>query len=164
MTRVALVVLAGVIAGAACAEGDGRQGAPPPDPAQDAREEADLRGCALVTKEEVAAALGSAVNDGEEEGLAGCAWKAPSGPRISLAVFAGHLLSPGTCDGQKFLVSGRKEEIPGLGDSTLWGSSGDLVVCSAKAVLRIDVKHTRHSSEQDRETALQVARAALRRL
>jgi hypothetical protein len=123
-----------------------------------------VSGCNLVTKEEVAAALGSAVGDGEEEGLAGCAWNAASGPRISLAVFARHLLSPGTCDGQKFFVSGQKEEIPGLGDSALWGSSGALVVCSAKAVLKIDVDHTRHSSDRDRETAIKVARAALSRL
>jgi hypothetical protein len=164
MTRVPVVVLAGMIAGAACGQGDGRQASLPDDRAKDAREEADVRGCDLVTKAEVAAALGSAVGDGEEEGLAGCAWHAESGPRISLAVYAGHLLSPATCDGQKFFVSGRKEEIAGLGDSALWGSSGDLVVCSAKAVLKIDVKKTRQSSEQDRETALEVARAALRRL
>jgi hypothetical protein len=79
-------------------------------------------------------------------------------------VFAGHLLSPGTCDGQKFFVSGQKEEVPGLGDSALWGSSGDLVVCSAKAVLTIDVKNTRQGSDRVRETALTVARTALRRL
>jgi hypothetical protein len=73
MTRVPVVVLAGVIAGAACGQGDGGQASLPEDRAQDAREEADVRGCDLVTKEEVAAALGSAVGDGEEEGLAGCA-------------------------------------------------------------------------------------------
>jgi hypothetical protein len=164
MTRVPLVVLAGMIAGVACGQGDGSQASLPDDRAQDAREEADVRGCDLVTKEEVAAALGSAVGDGEEEGLAGCAWNAASGPRISLAVFAGHLLSPGTCDGQKFFVSGQKEEVPGLGDSALWGSSGDLVVCSATAVLKIDVKNTRQGSDRVRETALTVARTALRRL
>jgi hypothetical protein len=131
---------------------------------EDAPEPADLDGCSLVTEEEVSAALGSQVGEGEDQGLAGCGWQAASGARVSLHVYAGPLLAAGTCDSQKSLVSGREEEVAGLGETALWGTSGDLVVCSRAAVLKIDVDETPDPPERDRETAIAVARAALGRI
>jgi len=124
----------------------------------------DLDGCSIVTAEEVSAALGGPVGDGEDRGLVGCGWRTESGATVVLQVFAGSMLASGTCDGQKFLVSGREEEIPDLGDSALWGTSGDLVVCDSRAVLKIDIDNTPNSPEEDRDAAVRVARAALARL
>lgn len=121
-------------------------------------------GCDLLSKQQVSAALGSDVGDGEEMGLAGCRWQAQSGVVASVQIYAGSGLSSGTCDAQRFLVSGRQEDVPGLGDSALWGTSGDLVVCSAKAVLTIDVDNTPNSPDEDRDVPVTLARSVLERL
>jgi hypothetical protein len=165
MERVTVLLVAAAIGAAACGGAEKREA--PRAAAAGTEETASATGatgCALVTKDEVADALGHPVGDGEEQGLAGCGWKAQSGAQIRLHVYAGGMLSPGTCASQKSLVSGRQEEISGLGDSALWGSSGDLVVCARRAVLKVDVDDTPSSPAEDRETATKVARAALGRL
>ncbi len=130
----------------------------------DAEASGRVEGCAVLTQEQVSAALGAPVGAGEDSGLTGCAWRAESGARVSLQIYAGSTLVAATCDAQKFLVSGREEEVPGLGDSALWGSSGDLVVCTSRAVLKVDVDNTRSDPRQDREVLVQIARLALGRI
>jgi hypothetical protein len=124
----------------------------------------DLAGCALVTREEVAAAVGADVGEGEERGLAGCGWKTDSGIEVVMHVYAGSMLASATCESQRSLVSGRQQPVSDLGDEAVWGSSGDLVVCSRHAVLKIDVDNTPNSPDEDRAVAVAVARAAMGRL
>jgi hypothetical protein len=162
MRELSMLLLAVVTFSAACGRSEETQASRPADARAEAK--ADVKGCNLVTREDVAAALGGSVGDGEETGLAGCRWSAEDRGEVRLQVYAGSLFTPETCKAQKSLVSGRQEEISGLGDSALWGSSGDLVVCTQKAVLKIDVENTPGSPDQDRETLVKVARAALGRL
>jgi hypothetical protein len=161
---LASVLITSTMIGAACGGGGSPAGRPESAATEDAAEAGDLEGCALVTREEVSGALGSQVAEGEEQGLVGCGWQADSGARVSLHVYAGSLLASGTCDSQKSLVSGREEEVAGLGETALWGTAGDLVVCSRNAVVKVDVDNTPDAPERDRETAIAVARAALGRL
>jgi hypothetical protein len=159
-----VLLAAGLMVVCACGGNERQAEEPAAGAVAGAREVTEVNGCDLLTKEEAAAFLGSPVKDGEEQGLAGCSWTAESGAQIRLGLFAGSMLTSETCNGQRFLVSGREEEIPGLGDSALWGSSGALVVCTTKAVLKINVEDTPQSPDEDRETAIKVARAALGRL
>jgi len=179
MTRITALLVATVFALAGCAgggQGGGEEdrAAPPAPPApappatappatqQDPPD--DLEACELVTTTEIGTALGSPVGDGEESGLRGCSWKAASGATAGIQVFAGPMLTPKTCEAQKALVSGREEPITGIGDSALWGSSGDLVVCTTQVVIKVDIDNTQNSPDKDREAALAVGRAALGRL
>lgn len=166
MRVVALLLLAGTAAGAGCGSGEQATQAPAEQAAAaPARAQGEERqGCDLVTRDEVAAALGGPVGEGASFGLRGCAWKGEGRARVQLQVFAGPLWTPGTCDAQKQLVSGREETVAGLGDTALWGSSGALVVCIARAVVKVDVDDTEVSPDRDRETAVGIARAALPRL
>jgi len=165
MGKLSLLLLAGALGAIACGGTEKKEAARGGDArTEDAVESTELKGCSLVTKEEVAAALGSPVNDGEDQGLVGCSWKAQSGARVGLDVYAGNLISAGTCAAQKSLLSGRLEDVAGLGDSAVWASGGDLVVCAHHAVLKVDVDDTPDTPDQDREAATKVARAALGRL
>lgn len=164
--RVVALLLAVAAAGAGC--GSGEEGTRTPaeqaDAAPAGTREEEREGCGLVTRDEVAAALGGPVGEGASFGLRGCAWKGEGRARVQLQAFAGPLWTPRTCDAQKQLVSGRQEPVPGLGDTAVWGSSGDLVVCTARAVVKVDVDDTEVSPDRDRETAAGIARAALPRL
>lgn len=124
----------------------------------------EMKGCDLLSVEEVSAALGGPPRPGEAYGVVGCAWETQAGARLSIQLFTGSAFTPATCDGQKFLVAGRQEEIAGLGDHALWGSTGDLVVCSSTAVLKMDVENTPAPPSEDRAALIAVARAALGRL
>jgi hypothetical protein len=129
---------------------------PPASPAPERAE-----GCDLATPAELSAALGSQVGAGESSGLKGCTWTAASGVRVLLEVYQGNAV---TCKAQESLVSGREERIAGLGDSALWGSSGDLVVCSARAVVRINLENSRNDPRKDREALVAIGRTILGRL
>jgi hypothetical protein len=115
-------------------------------------------GCDLATAAELGAIVGSAVKPGETSGLRGCQWSAANGLRIRLGVFGG---DAATCKAQQLLVSGRQERVPDLGDTALWGSSGDLVVCSAKAVITIDLEKSRNDPRKDRDALIAIARLVL---
>lgn len=115
----------------------------------------------LVTQAEVSAAVGSMVGPGEESSLKGCTWTAGSGTVVRLAVYPG---GAEICKGQEFLVSGREERVPGLGDSALWGSSGDLVVCTSKAVFKLDIERSHNDPRKDREALVSMAKSVLGRL
>jgi hypothetical protein len=163
MTNRAFLLLITAAAAVACGCAT-ETGNPPVAETASPAATADLEACALVTRDQVTEALGSPVGQGEERGLVGCGWRTESGTEVVLQVYAGSMLASSTCDGQKFLVSGQQEEVAGLGDSAVWGSSGDLVVCSSTAVLKVDVENTPNSPDEDRDVAVKVARAALARL
>jgi Protein of unknown function (DUF3558) len=132
--------------------------------AEDDRSLDDVETCGLLTREQVSAALGVTVGEGAESALSGCRWQSESGASVVLEVFAGSMFAPGTCDAQRQLMSGREEDVPGLGESARWGSSGNLVVCSNRAVVRVDLDNSRNAPSDDRPRLVQVARLALERL
>jgi hypothetical protein len=159
------ILLVVLLAGAACGgAGEERQAEPPAQPpasAASAAEDRERPGCELMTAAEVSAAVGSEAGDGEDHSLRGCRWTAKSGTIVSLEIFP-----PGkaSCDGQEFLVSGKEERVAGLGDSALWGSSGDLVVCSAKGVINLDFDNSPADPRRDKEALEAMAKIVLARL
>ncbi len=81
---------------------------------------------------------------------------------VRLIRYAGDFLSSDTCDGQLFFISGDEEEIPGLGDHAVWGSTGILIVCRTDVVMKIDVDYSPSTTiEQDRDSAVAMARSIL---
>jgi hypothetical protein len=124
----------------------------------------DVETCALLTREQVAAAVGAEVGAGSEWGLSGCEWRADPGPIVVLQVFAGSMLADSTCESQRTLMTGREEDVPGLGESARWSSSGNLVVCSSDAVVRVDMDDSPNAPSDDREALIQIARQAIERL
>ena len=123
---------------------------------------ADVPGCNLVTDDEISAVTGSPVSSKDEIGVQGCAWQTENGGEVSFIRYAGDYFSSDTCDGQVFFISGDEEEISGLGDYAIWGSSGTLVVCRSDVVLKIDIDYSPNTTiEQDRDSAVGMARTLL---
>lgn len=134
-------------------------------PADDEVEAASVRpGCELLTDAEVADATGTTVSGHEEYSLDGCRWRSEGGASLMLDVYAGSTLAPATCGAQKALGVGREEAVAGLGDSALWKTSGSLVVCTARAVLRFNLDGSRRSVPEDKDGVTALARLALSRL
>jgi hypothetical protein len=164
MTGRCVLLLGALVLAVGCGGSPDTSDAADPDTAEGAVSFDDVESCELVTRNQVSIALGLEVGEGSESGLSGCEWRAESGPRVALQVFAGSMLAAGTCDSQRSLMSGREEDVPGLGDSARWGSGGDLVVCSRRAVVRVDIDNTSNDPRDDREVIVQIARHALERL
>jgi hypothetical protein len=58
---------------------------------------------------------------------------------------------------------GRQELVDGLGDDAIWGSSGDLLVCTGRGLLTVDMEQT-ISPSGEKDVAMLIARTALGRL
>jgi hypothetical protein len=161
MALLPLVLLLGACGGNGGEERPAAPPAQPAAPAASAAEDNERPGCELITAAEVSSALGSEVGEGEDYSMRGCRWRAKSGTIVSLEIFP-----PGkaTCEGQEFLVSGREERVAGLGGSALWGSSGDLVVCSDKGVINLDFDDSRADPRKDKEALVGMAKIILTRL
>ncbi len=131
-----------------------------PDASEDSL--AGVSGCDLLTDDEIAAVTLSPVASKEEIGVQGCRWQTENGGEVSFIRYAGDFFSTDTCDGQLFFISGDEEEIPGLGDRAVWGSSGILVVCRADVVLKIDIDYSPSTTiEQDRDSAIAMGQSLL---
>ena len=128
-------------------------------------------GCELVSDDEVRIALGEAVVAKEEGGFYGCRWTTESN-LVGLRVFPNNRLPAGSCDeaqtgmpyGQS--AKGRTESVTGLGDSAVWGTSGDLLVCTGGGLLVVDMEQTASSMPHDarKQAAVLIAGSALSRL
>jgi hypothetical protein len=125
---------------------------------------AEKSGCDLLTDAEVGQATGTMITRHEEAGLNGCRWRAQGGAKLMLDVYTGSSLSSATCDGQKFLGTGREEPVAGLGDSALWKTSRSLVVCAARAVIRLNLDNSARTVPEDKEAMITLARSVLGRL
>lgn len=128
-------------------------------------------GCELVSDEEIRAALGEAVVEKEEGGWYGCRWKTQSFT-VGLSAFADTSLPADSCAaGGKSMpygksAMGRQELVEGLGDAAIWGSSGDLLVCTGRGLLTVDMEQTPStmSPSEEKDVAIPIARSALKRL
>lgn len=147
-----------------------------PEPAAEAIEvepwdEFSMDGCDLVTDEEIHAALGEAVQSKEEGGYFGCRW-ATSSHRIAVSAFATTTLPSDTCtENQSSMPYGQTADgqlypVSDLGDRALWGSSGELHVCTGRGLLVVNYENSPATMSPDDEkvVAIEVARHALARL
>jgi hypothetical protein len=121
-------------------------------------------GCDLLTDAEVGAALGATIAGHEDSGLAGCRWSGEGGARLMLDVYAGSAMIASTCDAQKNLGTGREEPVEGLGDSAQWKTSGSLVVCSPRGVIRFNLDNSPRTMPENRAALITLARTVLERL
>lgn len=121
-------------------------------------------GCDLLTDAEVGEALGTTISGHEDSGLAGCRWRAQAGTQLMLDLYSGSSLVSSTCDAQKYLGTGREEAVPGLGDSALWKTSGSLVVCSPRAVIRFNLDNSTRTVPENKAGLIKLAHSALGRL
>lgn len=164
----AIAVLFTTILLAGCGGGTGEPGASsqPPASAADAEEDAavDRSGCELLTDAEVAEATATTVTGHEEASLDGCRWSSEGGTTLMLDLYAGSTMSPGGCEAQKALGVGREEAVAGLGDSAQWKTSGSLVVCTARAVIRFNLDNSNRRASEDKQGLITLARLALDRL
>ncbi|HXW04196.1 MAG TPA: hypothetical protein VD833_03110 [Vicinamibacterales bacterium] len=165
MRCVGALVMAGLFAGCGGGSGDGSDRAPAPAAdAGSATPVATASGCDLLTDAEVGEATGTTIESHEESGLNGCRWSAQGGARLMLDVYAGSSRVSGTCDAQKALGTGREEPVSGLGDSALWKTSGSLVVCAPRAVIRFNLDNSSRSVPEDKAGLVRLARSVLGRL
>jgi len=137
----------------------------PPASTADAGQGAPVEksGCELLTDSEVSEATGATVSGHEEAGLDGCRWRAQGGMTLMLDLYAGSTLAPSTCGAQKVLGVGREEAVAGLGDSAQWKTSGSLVVCTARAVIRFNLDNSARTVPENREHLIRLARLVLDR-
>ena len=124
----------------------------------------DKTGCDLLTDAEVGEALGTTIAGHEDAGLAGCRWRAEAGMELMLDLYAGSSVVSSTCDAQKSLGTGREEPVPGLGDSALWKTSGTLVVCAPRAVIRFNLDNSTRTVPENKAGLIKLANSALGRL
>jgi hypothetical protein len=121
-------------------------------------------GCDLLTDAEVGEAIGTTIAGHEDAGLSGCRWRAEAGTQLMLDLYAGSSLVSSTCDAQKYLGTGREEAVPGLGDSALWKTSGSLVVCAPRAVIRFNLDNSARTVPENKAALIKLANSALGRL
>jgi hypothetical protein len=121
-------------------------------------------GCDLLTDAEVGEAIGTTIAGHEDAGLAGCRWRAEAGTQLMLDVYAGSSMVSSTCDAQKSLGTGREEAVPGLGDSAQWKTSGSLVACAPRAVIRFNLDNSTRTVPENKAGLITLARSVLGRL
>jgi hypothetical protein len=115
-------------------------------------------GCELVSDDEVGTALGEAIGSKEEGGFYGCRWKTES-YTVGLRVFPDTTLPAGSCDEEQTgmpygqSAKGRTEAVAGLGDAAVWGTSGDLLVCTGRGLLVVDMERTGSMTQDARKQA-----------
>jgi len=128
-----------------------------------------IAGCDLITDAEIQAVVGETVTAKEEGGYYGCRWTTET-TLISLRAFASTSLPDDACTenqasmpfGQS--VRGRKEVINGVGDKAIWGSSTDLLACTARGLLRVSFERSNLHPDVRRDATVQLAKHALARL
>lgn len=175
MNKSLLALLAAAAAAAGCGNG-GSDSADSPAVAESSTEREPWdqdasAGCDLVLDDEVRTALGEAVTAREEGGFYGCRWTTDSN-LVSLRVFPDTSLPAGSCDESQSAMPygqsamGRRVAVTDLGESAIWGTSGDLLVCTGRGLVVVDLERTGSSMTQDakREAAMLIAGSALSRL
>lgn len=128
-------------------------------------------GCGLVMNDEIAGALGRPVTSQEEGGFHGCSWQTES-DLVVLQVFPDASLPADACDENQTSMpygqsaKGKLYELTDLGDSAIWGSSGDLLVCTGRGLLVVNFERSaaNMSPDDEREAGIRIAKAALGRL
>ena len=175
-----LLLLLSVAAAAAGCGGEHKEQAadtsPAPAPyeaaapaAADAWDPTAVLGCELVSDAEIRLALGEPVASKEEGATYGCRWRTAS-HAVALRVFPDADLLPGSCDeAQEALpygqsAKGQLEPVSGVGDTAIWGSSGDLLVCTGGGLVVVDVEASTLAPEAQKHAAVQIADNALGRL
>lgn len=170
-----IMSLLGILFLAACGEPDAENASPAAaaDEADTGQEEWDefSAGCDLVTDAEIAAAIGEQVVSREEGGNFGCRWKT-AGHYVELRVFPDTDLPEDSCrENQQSLpygqtAKGETEAVSGLGDVAIWGSSGDLLVCTRRGLLVVNYEDSPAdwSSDDELGAAISIAAKALDRL
>jgi len=134
-------------------------------------DESAFAGCELVTDDEIMSAVGEPVSSKEEGGYYGCRWKTES-HLLNLSIFSTTSLPPDACqEGGTSMpygksAQGKQYPVSGLGDSAIWGSSGDLLVCTGRGLLTVDYESSpaAMSPDDEKEVAVKVAQYALGRL
>ncbi|HEX2140082.1 MAG TPA: hypothetical protein VHG33_10260 [Woeseiaceae bacterium] len=178
MQRWLLVILGTAAAAAGCG-GEHREQSPDTTPEQarpaaatpavDTWDRSAVAGCELVSDAEIRLALGQSVASKEEGKSYGCRWRTESNA-VALRVFPDADLLPGSCDeaqeerpyGQS--ARGQLEPVSGVGDTAIWGSSGDLLVCTGSGLVVVDVEASTLTPEEQKHAAVQIADNALARL
>lgn len=122
-----------------------------------------IAGCDLVTEGEFLDVMrGPIIEMKEGDGdWYGCRWITASGV-VDLLVFPDTGLPEDACQEEQRsaphgqTVKGDRQEVPDLGDSALWGSQGDLIVCTERGLLAI---HMRQAGADIDSAALKTAAA-----
>ncbi|MGH9318562.1 MAG: hypothetical protein ACRD3V_01530 [Vicinamibacteria bacterium] len=156
--------MAGVLVDCGGGDGEPRADDDPPASAADVggdEDASDTSSCDLLTDAEVGEATGTTIASHEESGLHGCTWRAQDGMQLILDVYSG---SSATCHAQKVLGTGREEVVSGLGDSALWKTSGSLVVCTPRAVIRFNLNDSNRTVPEDKEGLIPLASSVLDRM
>lgn len=171
---LALLALAASVAACGNGETGGEvSGEAAPEQSAAATDEWDKEayaGCDLVSDDEIRSALAEDVVSKEEGGFYGCRWTTDS-YRVGLRVFPDTSLPAGSCDEEQSgmpygqSAKGRTQAVGEVGDTAVWGSSGDLLVCTAGGLLAVDMEST-GSMTQDvqKQAAILIAGSALSRL
>lgn len=134
-------------------------------------DESVIAGCELVTDQEIATALGRPVTEREEGGFYGCSWKTDS-DLLVLRVFPDASLPADACSENQTSMpygqsaKGRLQVVPDLGDAAIWGSSGDLLVCTRRGLLVVSFEYSAPAMapSDQREAAVRIAATALGQL
>lgn len=132
-----------------------------------------IAGCDLVMEGELLDAIGGRIVEMEEgDGdWYGCRWLTASGV-VELLVFPDTDLPEEACQKKQRsaphgqTVDGDRQEVPDLGDSALWGSDGDLLVCTKRGLLAVHLPQT-DADPNDlglQSAAVEIAAIALTRL
>jgi hypothetical protein len=170
---IVLLVLAAAVAGCETAsnEADDDGAAEESSAASEPWDTSASAGCDLVTDDEIRTALGEAVASKEEGGYYGCRWTTES-ILLDLRVFASTSLPADSCEENQQSMpfgqspKGRVQTVTGLGDKAVWGSSGDLLVCTGRGLLVVNFDRSGPNMAPDaqREAAMLIAANALGRL
>lgn len=133
-------------------------------------DESRVAGCDLVTNDEIRLAIGEPVVEAEEGGIYGCRWTTESAV-VGLRVFPDPDLPPGSCEGESAMpygqsAEGKLEPVAGVGETAVWGSRGNLLVCTGSGLLVVDLEKTGSAMapEQRKQAAVRIANNALGRL
>lgn len=169
LRRLALLAIAAAAAGCGNGEMEAMDAAPGEAAEREAWNTSTYAGCELVSAGEIQAALGETVVSQEEGGWYGCRWKTESYV-VGLSAFADTSLPEDSCTlGATSMpygktAFGKQETVAGLGDKAVWGSSGDLHVCTGRGLLTLDVEDSPIAPDEERDVAILLARSALGRL
>lgn len=171
-----LVLLFAIAVAMAGCEGGGGNGADTIDDTDDIDssepwDSGAIAGCELVTDDEILGALGEPVTEREEGGWYGCELKTDSN-FVDLRIFPDTSLPEETCSENQSSMpygqsaKGRLQPVRGLGDAAIWGSSGDLLVCTDRGLLVVSFEYSAAtmSTDDEKEAAIAIAGHALQRL
>jgi hypothetical protein len=129
-----------------------------------------IAGCDLVMEGELREVIGRIVEMEEGDGdWYGCRWVTASGV-VELLVFPDTDLPEEACQEKQAsvphgqTVEGDRREVPDLGESAVWGSQGDLLVCTERGLLAVHLRQMDADPNAAQAAAVEIAAIALTRL